>query len=118
MSEQPQGYCPAFGNYPKEYNRAIHGPYYPHVNYGPKDTPLGEVKLGELKSWLARRNKSPYAVGASISRTGFLWARNWRDTKYGPASKGLLQLALFVSALNMLVSYGVYRNHRNHKYHW
>ena len=31
------------GELPKEYNKAIHGPYDPAVFYGKKDTPLGQV---------------------------------------------------------------------------
>lgn len=32
------------------------------------DTPLGQVKLGELMAWFGRRNKSPQAAVSAISR--------------------------------------------------
>ena len=32
-----------FGELPKEYNKAVHGPYDPAIFYGKKDTPLGQV---------------------------------------------------------------------------
>ena len=32
------------------------------------DTPLAQTKLGELGAWLGRRQKSPQAVTAAVSR--------------------------------------------------
>merc|ERR1711936_533124 len=55
------------GELPKEYNIKVHGPYDPAVYYGPKDTPLGQVKVKELPGWLARRGKGPIAVGGATS---------------------------------------------------
>ena len=37
------------GELPKEYNKAIHGPYDPAVFYGKKDTPLGQVMNIKMK---------------------------------------------------------------------
>ena len=31
------------GELPKEYNKAVHGPYDPAIFYGKKDTPLSQV---------------------------------------------------------------------------
>merc|ERR1711990_685042 len=56
------------GELPKEYNLKVHGPYDPAVYYGPKDTPLGQVKVKELPGWLARRGKGPIAIGRATSR--------------------------------------------------
>ena len=39
LSDQKMG----LGELPKEYSKAIHGPYDPSVFYGKKDTPLGQV---------------------------------------------------------------------------
>ncbi|CAA9993095.1 unnamed protein product [Nesidiocoris tenuis] len=58
----------AIGDYPAEYNPRIHGPYDPARFYGKPDTPFGQVKLGDLGSWLARRNKSPQAIAGVFSR--------------------------------------------------
>ena len=34
----------SLGQLPKEYNKAVHGPYDPAVFYGKKDVPLGQVE--------------------------------------------------------------------------
>lgn len=119
MSEHPKGYCPVFGNYPKEYNKAVHGPYYPWRNYGPRDTPFHDVKLGEMKSWLAKRNKTPAAFMAAFSRTWWTWNQRWFETKYGSLAKPAFQFIFVLSFGSMLLIYNkVLRPHRNHKYHW
>lgn len=119
MGEHPKGYCPVFGNYPKEYNRAVHGPYYPWKNYGPQDTPFYDVKLGEMKSWLARRNKTPQAITSALSRTIWYWHWKWADTRYGAFSKPVFQMFVCCSFVSMLLIYNkVLRPHRTHKYHW
>ncbi|GIY30258.1 putative ATP synthase subunit f, mitochondrial [Caerostris extrusa] len=56
------------GRLPLEYNERVHGPYDPSVFYGKKDKALAEVKVGEVGSWLARRNKSPSAIAGAFSR--------------------------------------------------
>lgn len=116
--KHPSGYCPVFGNYPKEYNRAVHGPFYPWVNYGPRDTPLGDVKLGEIKTWFARRQKTPAAALAAFSRYIHLWSYRWNNTRYGAVSKPFLQCCVWASIGSLLVTYGHYRKERMHKYHW
>lgn len=63
-----------FGELPKEYNPKVHGPYDPSRYYGPRDKAFGEVKLGELPGWLARRNKSPTALARLCSRGYWRWA--------------------------------------------
>lgn len=113
-----RGYVKSFGNYPAEYNRAVHGPYYPFVNYGPRDTPIQDVKLGEMKKWLARRNYAPYAIVGAITRTYYKWHFNWFETRLGSPSKFVFQFMIGLSVGSMLLSYSVYRNHRMHKYHW
>ncbi|XP_035228303.1 putative ATP synthase subunit f, mitochondrial [Stegodyphus dumicola] len=65
------GLLKGFGRYPAGYNERVHGPYDPSVYYGKKDIPLSEVKIGELGSWLARRNKSPSAMIGAMSRGEF-----------------------------------------------
>lgn len=117
MSEK-KSWLYSFGNYPKEYNRAVHGRYYPFVNYGPRDTPFGEVKLGELQAWVARRNKKPYAIVAAFSRTFWWWKHTWMETRYGSVTKPLLQFVLLMSMTNFLLNYGHFTQHKMHKYHW
>lgn len=118
MSQHPTNYCPVFGNYPKEYNRAVHGPYYPWVNYGPKDTPFHEVKLGEFKSWFARRQKTPAAFIAAASRMHDKYCVTWMHSRYGSPSVGILQTVVMTCFISLIGSYGYYRNERQHKYHW
>merc|ERR1711862_96015 len=65
------------GELPKEYNIKVHGPYDPATYYGPKDTPLGQVKVKELPGWLARRGKSPIAIGRAMSRAHWRWAHKY-----------------------------------------
>merc|ERR1712117_956481 len=62
---------------PKEYNLKVHGPYDPAVYYGPKDTPFGQVKVKELPGWLARRGKSPVAMGRACSRAYWRWCHKY-----------------------------------------
>ncbi len=38
-----------------------------------EDTPLSEVKVGELPKWFARRNFSPTAMGRCASRAYWRW---------------------------------------------
>ena len=56
------------GELPKEYNKAVHGPYDPAVFYGKKDVPLGQVKLQDVPARFSRRNKSPAAAVQAMSR--------------------------------------------------
>lgn len=119
MSEHPKGYCPVFGNYPKEYNRAVHGPFYPWVNYGPRDTPFYDVKLGELKGWLGRRNYTPQAMIAATSRYMHLYKFKWLSPRYAAQSKGFFHLIIAASVCSFIGCYSRYvKPHRNHKYHW
>lgn len=79
-----------FGDYPPEYDPHKHGPYDPARYYGKRksdfnhfrfnftrfdlktfitaDIPFNKVKLGEICAWLSRREKTPQAMAAMISR--------------------------------------------------
>lgn len=115
----PEGYCPVFGNYPKEYNRKVHGPYYPWVNYAPTgDKQFKDVKLGELRGWFARRNKTPQAIIAAFSREMWTWTNTWMAPRYASPAKAFLQVAFFGSLISMFGCYGLLKSHRSHKYHW
>lgn len=120
MSSHPKGYCPVFGNLPKEYNRAVHGPYYPWVDYRakPKDTPFKDVKLGELKAWIGRRDKTPQAIIATFSRYVHHYSHKWADTRFGSPSKPFFQVMILMCTYSMLSMYPYLKQHRNHKYHW
>lgn len=120
MAAHPKGYCPVFGNYPKEYNRAVHGPFYPWVDYrsGPKDIPFKDVKLGDLKAWIGRRDKTPQAITSAFSRNVHLYSYKWIETRFGSFSKPLFHVIILSCTYSMLSLYGYLKLHRNHKYHW
>ena len=73
---------PGIGETPAEYNVKVHGPYNPGTFYGKRllnfklfyvpnvsftADPIGEVKVGELGSWIARRNFHPTAIVRACS---------------------------------------------------
>jgi len=105
------------GELPKEYNKAIHGPYDPAVFYGKKDVPLGEVKLQELPKWFSRRNMSPESIGRAMSRAYWRWNHKYCLPKYCGMTP-FLQTAAGFSALFYLMNYSSISHHRNQKYHW
>lgn len=106
-----------WGCYPEGYNRAVHGPYNPAKYYGPPDLKLSEVKLADLGSWIARREKSPQAFTAMMSRFHHRWLNAFWVPKKANAS-GLFQLIFFMSATSYLASWGHLKHHKNRKYHW
>eukprot|EP00094_Tigriopus_californicus_P004929 TCALIF_04747-PA protein Name:"Similar to CG4692 Putative ATP synthase subunit f, mitochondrial (Drosophila melanogaster)" AED:0.06 eAED:0.06 QI:0/-1/0/1/-1/1/1/0/117 len=93
-----------FGELPKEYNVKIHGPYDPAVYYGPKDTPLSEVKLGQLPAWLSRRSKNPVDWVRAGSRGYWRWSHKYLFPKHSgivPVVQMAVGLSFFFWALNM-----------------
>lgn len=118
MAEVKPSFFDKFGNYPKEYNKKVHGPYYPWVNYGAKDTPIWDVKLGELKPWLQRRNKAPYAAIATVSRYLWKYKVDWFETKHGSPVKGMYHVMIAGSLISMIGCYSYLKTERLHKYHW
>ena len=121
------------GELPKAYNPKVHGPYDPAVYYGPskfdflhfnnlknsrqiekwtkllkhwifsEDTPLGEVKVGELPKWLARRDKSIGGIGKAISRGYWRYCHNYvfpKRTKIAPVVHFFLGASVFFYLIN------------------
>ncbi|XP_046740774.1 putative ATP synthase subunit f, mitochondrial isoform X1 [Diprion similis] len=105
-----------FGDYPAEYNRSIHGPYDPARYYGKPDTPFGQVKLNELIPWLGRRNKSPRAMVAAVSRAWWHWQHKYVHVKRGGIAP-FFQLTAGAMLWFYVINYQKYKNHRNYKYH-
>ncbi|VVC99189.1 putative ATP synthase subunit f, mitochondrial [Leptidea sinapis] len=106
----------AIGDYPKEYNPAVHGPYDPARYYGKADTPLAQVKLSELGAWFGRRNKTPSAVTGAISRAWWRWQHKYVQPKrvgMAPFFQLLVANMIFFYSIN----YGKIKHHRNYKYH-
>ncbi|CAH0398040.1 unnamed protein product [Chilo suppressalis] len=105
-----------FGDYPKEYNPAVHGPYDPARYYGKPDTPFGQLKISEIGSWFARRNKSPSAVAGACSRAWWRWQHKYmQPKKVGMAP--LFQLLVGSMTFFYVINYGKMKHHRNYKYH-
>ncbi|CAH0719591.1 unnamed protein product, partial [Brenthis ino] len=106
----------AIGDYPKEYNPAVHGPYDPARYYGKPDTPFGQVKLSEIGSWLGRRNKTPSAIGGAFSRAWWRWQHKYmQPKKVGIAP--FFQLLVGSMTFFYVINYGKIKHHRNYKYH-
>ncbi|XP_026478773.1 putative ATP synthase subunit f, mitochondrial [Ctenocephalides felis] len=105
-----------FGDYPAEYNPNVHGPYDPARYYGKADTPLSQVKIGELGAWFGRRNKSPQAMAACVSRAWWRWQHKYiHPRKAGIA--GFYQLTVGSMILFYALNYGKISAHKNYKYH-
>merc|ERR1711972_68748 len=103
-----------FGEYPLEYNPKVHGPYNPATYYGKADTPLTQVKLGELPSWLGRRSIS--GAPSAISRA---WWR-WQHKYMLPKKTGIAPfLHLIVGSMTFfyVINYPAITHHRLQKYH-
>ena len=46
------------------------------------DTPLAQVKLGQLPGWLARRSKNPIDWGRACSRAWWRYSHKYQQPKY------------------------------------
>ncbi|KAK3862805.1 hypothetical protein Pcinc_031362 [Petrolisthes cinctipes] len=104
-----------FGDYHVDYNPKVHGPYDPARFYGKADTPLAQVKLGEVSSWLARRSVS--GIPSAASRAFWRWQHKYvlpKKTGIAPFAQLAIGSMIFFYAIN----YGKLASHRNHKYHW
>jgi len=105
------------GELPKEYNKAVHGPYDPAIFYGKKDIPLSQVKLYQLPAWLARRNPSPTAMARAVSRGYWRWNHKYvlpRNSGLTPA----LQFVVGWCGLFYVLNASKMMEHKNVKYHW
>ena len=110
------GFFKNFGRLPAEYNERVHGPYDPSVFYGKKDTPLGEVKVGELASWISRRNKSPSAIGGAIGRAWWRWQFKYAQPKKAGLTP-LVQLIVGTMGIFYIINYEHIRYHKHFKHH-
>merc|ERR1711912_88162 len=105
------------GQYPPEFNHKIHGPYNPARYYGKPDTPFGQVKLGELGSWLSRRRINPVDMARAMGRSYHGWCQKWLLVqKPGFAPVG--QFAMALALVWYIQSYSFLKHHRHVKYHW
>ncbi|KAF5271221.1 hypothetical protein FQA39_LY08228 [Lamprigera yunnana] len=106
----------ALGDYPLEYDSKKHGPYDPARYYGKADTPLAQVKLGELSGWLNRRNKSPRAMAACVSRAWWRWQHKYVQPKRAGIAP-IVQLATVCMAISYVMNYRRISGHSHYKYH-
>lgn len=112
--------------------------YWSIVYFRSADTPFGQVKVGEITSWLGRRNKTPNAMVAAVSRAWWRWNHKYVLPKRGGIAP-VFQLITGCMAIFYVINYGrisefwlVIRrqlfannsiiifpsgNHRHYKYH-
>lgn len=106
-----------FGCYDPAWNRKIHGGYNPSINYSFNDVHWTKVKLGDLPSWIMRRNYDPRSILAVAGR----WFHRI-DYKTAPLRTGgnliigIFFLSCMVNAVNLYPRCN--RHHRLAKYHW
>jgi len=104
------------GEYPPEYNRRIHGPYNPSKYYGKPDIPYGDVKVGELPAWFARRSFHPLSIARALGRAHWHWNLKYVQVRYGTAAP-MLQFAVALSFFFYVINYKTIRLHNRAKYH-
>ncbi|KAK9744736.1 Mitochondrial F1F0-ATP synthase, subunit f [Popillia japonica] len=104
------------GDYPAEYNAKVHGPYDPARFYGKPDTPFGQVRLGEIGSWLARRNKHPSAIAGAFSRAWWRWQHKYVQPKRAGIAP-FFQLVTGAMVFFYVINYAKLSKHKNYKYH-
>ncbi|XP_057321728.1 putative ATP synthase subunit f, mitochondrial [Microplitis mediator] len=105
-----------WGKYPKEYDRAIHGPFDPAKYYGKADVPFGQVKLAELPSWLARRNLSPVKIAQACGRAYWRWQHKYVLPKYAGVAP-FFQVTCISMIFFYVINYPKTKHHKNYKYH-
>uniref|UniRef100_A0A5S6Q6P7 ATP synthase subunit f, mitochondrial n=1 Tax=Trichuris muris TaxID=70415 RepID=A0A5S6Q6P7_TRIMR len=104
------------GLLPKEYNKKIHGVYCPWRYYGKKDINFFDVKLGELPEWFARRDKSPKAIMAALSRGYHKWAFDWFSPRLMNMAP-FFQLAAGMAILRMIFCHDNFKREASYFYH-
>ncbi|KAG0720668.1 putative ATP synthase subunit f, mitochondrial [Chionoecetes opilio] len=90
-----------FGEYPAAYNATVHGPYDPARFYGKVDIPFGEVKLGEVGSWLARRSIG--GIPGAMSRAFWRWQHKYmlpKKTGFAPFAQLCVGSMIVFYAIN------------------
>merc|ERR1712002_1210796 len=108
-----------WGEYPKEFNPKVHGPYDPSRYYGPKDLKISEVKLGDFMSWLGRRKKTPNAAISAMSRALHRWRHYYVLTRAPLTITPYMQLVIPMAAFAYYINYEKIVAHgHTQKYHW
>merc|ERR1712042_1932 len=105
-----------YGRYPREYNPKVHGPYWPGRNYGQPDTKFLDVKLGDLFSWFARREKGVTASWQLVHRGYWNWIRKYWQVK-NPSFVGVAHVIMAYSTVFYFVLYERRKWHKHCKYH-
>ncbi|EEB11001.1 ATP synthase f chain [Pediculus humanus corporis] len=106
----------SWGEYPPEFNKAVHGYYDPSRYYGKPDTPFTEVKLKDLSSWFSRRQKTPRACLNALNRAYWRFNWHWLLPKK-PGYAGFLQMYFGFFLVNYLFSYKALQKHQRYRYH-
>ncbi|VDD77796.1 unnamed protein product [Mesocestoides corti] len=104
------------GLLPKEYNVRVHGAYFPGYYYGPKETKLGDVKLGDLKAWLKTRSLDPMYYMRALARFTWRYRLRWiypRNTTLVP----FFHLGCVFALCQYVINYKSHQTERHAKYH-
>ena len=107
-----------WGLLPKGYDEKVHGPFVPWRYYGKMDTPLKDVKLGELSAWIGRREKGVLPAYREGARMWHLWQQRFG---YGARYQRETILWQFIALMIVLfypLSLPVKRMHKQARYHW
>lgn len=69
------------------------------------DTPLAQVKVGELSAWINRRNVHPVAIAQSIGRGYHRMLRRYAHPKYASGTIWFFQMVFITSSIGYLMNY-------------
>ncbi|XP_074605636.1 ATP synthase, subunit F [Brevipalpus obovatus] len=106
------------GCYHPEYDRKLHGPYNPGLNYSAvKDIHWSKVKVRDFPSWLKRRNFSLWNISNTIPRL-FLRYEFIHAMPYRAGANGFFTMVALMTAGNAILLYKTNRHHKLRKYHW
>lgn len=81
----------------------FHSQFSCHWCFFVADTPLSQVKVGEIGEWIGRRNKSPSAITGAVSRAFWRWQHKyWQPRRAGiaPYYQAIVGSMIFFYAIN------------------
>lgn len=107
---------PEFGLLPKEYNVRVHGAYFPGYYYGPKEIKLGDVRMGDLWTYLKTRSRNPVYYMKALARFSWRYRLKWiypRKSTLVP----FFHIGFFFATCQYLINYKSHQTERHAKYH-
>ncbi len=83
-----------------------------------EDTPLSEVKVGELPAWLMRRSKNPIDWTRAAGRAYSRYMQNWVYVRKGGIAPFFHFAAMWCGLFYVMNHKKHYAPHSNAKIHW